>query len=281
MRSDELTELTELLQTASRTLGPEAPPDPRALIGRVRHRRQAVGLALAAALVLLAAAAVPALQHREDGAIDVAAGGAAAEVVPDPPPVDAAAELSAEPTTTTTPPEPTPPPAVTTAPTPSTASGPTTAPPAAAGPTVTTGAPKPPTVPTTPTTRGPGVPPELIAASGNAAAPRVMLRFSRPVVPGDGPNFDRPPSAPSPPTTQDTYMAAMQLVVHQSDSTCSNPQGNAHEYLAGVGTDTLTVDATSLVVGTTYISISPGFAKSADDGTAMVGVRCIPITVKG
>ncbi len=278
MRSDD--ELTDLLHTASRAIGTDARPDPRALIWRVRHRRQMVGLALTAAVALLAVAAIPSVLHRSDGgAINVAAGSAEGGVLLDPQPTEASATLPGDPTTTIAA-------SLTTAsavpaaatPTPSTPPGPTTAPSATTLPTPTTSPPQPPTAPSTPTTRGSGVPPTLISASGNAAAPRVLLRFSRPVVPGDGPDFDRPFTTP---TSQDTYMAAMQLVVHQSDSTCSNPQGNAHEYQAGVGTDTLTVDATSLVVGTTYISISPGFAKSADDGTPMAWVRCIPIIVKG
>ncbi len=87
-----------------------------------------------------------------------------------------------------------------------------------------------------------------------------------------------PPNAPP---TPGVGMSAMQLVVHTTDSTCSSPNGNAHEYLSGVGTDRITTDATSLVVGTTYISISPGFAKAADDGKAMRRVRCLAVKVTG
>lgn len=118
---------------------------------------------------------------------------------------------------------------------------------------------------------GPGVP-------GGAGAGRVTLKFDRPVVPGDGPNFDG--SSPNlQPAAGDNYMRAMQLVVHTTDSSCSSPNGNAHEYLSGVGTDTLVVDATSLVVGTTYVSINPGFAKGKADGKPMSWVRCLAVQV--
>jgi hypothetical protein len=117
----------------------------------------------------------------------------------------------------------------------------------------------------------PGVP-------GGAGAGRVTLTFDKLVVPGDGPNFDG--SSPHlQPAAGDNYMRAMQLVVHTTDSTCSSPDGNAHEYLSGVGTTTLTVDVTSLVVGTTYISIAPGFAKGQADGKAMAWVRCLALEV--
>jgi len=68
--------------------------------------------------------------------------------------------------------------------------------------------------------------------------------------------------------------------VHTTASTCSNPNGNAQKYLAGVGT-TITAEATSLVVGTTYISISPGFAKSAQGGIPMKAVACLALEVTG
>lgn len=133
------------------------------------------------------------------------------------------------------------------------------------------------TVPTIPPiTEAPGGP-ELLSATGDGAAGRITLRFSRPVVPGDGSSFGRPNAQP----TTGVGMSPMQLVVHTTDSTCSSPNGNAHEYLSGVGTDTITSDATSLVVGTTYISISPGFAKAADDGKAMRSVRCLAVKVTG
>jgi hypothetical protein len=77
----------------------------------------------------------------------------------------------------------------------------------------------------------------------------------------------------------DPNMGAMHLVVHMTDSTCSTPEGNAHVFLSGAGTDTLIVDATSLVVGTTYSSITPGFAKSRVSGKPMAWVRCLALPV--
>lgn len=145
------------------------------------------------------------------------------------------------------------------------------------------------TVPTTTPYTDPAGGPELLSAtatSGAGAPPpapgtgagRITLKFDKPVVPGDGPNFDgRSPNLQ--PADGGNSMRAMQLVVHTTDSSCSSSSGNAHAYLAGVGTGTLTVDATSLVVGTTYISIGPGFAKAKADGTAMRWVRCFALTV--
>jgi hypothetical protein len=71
----------------------------------------------------------------------------------------------------------------------------------------------------------------------------------------------------------------MRLVVHMSDATCTHPNGNAHVYLAGSGTDTITVEATSLVAGTTYVSLVPGFVHSTEDGTANRAVTCYPLPV--
>jgi len=73
----------------------------------------------------------------------------------------------------------------------------------------------------------------------------------------------------------------MSLIVYGRDSSCSTPAGNAHEYLSGMGTDTITTDATSLVAGTTYISIGSGFVKNAQDGTPNPTVSCIAIPVSG
>jgi hypothetical protein len=39
------------------------------------------------------------------------------------------------------------------------------------------------------------------------------------------------------------------------------------------------VEASSLLAGTTYISIVPGFVHSADDGTANRAVACYPLPV--
>jgi hypothetical protein len=104
-------------------------------------------------------------------------------------------------------------------------------------------------------------PPALLSATGDLGKGQVILKFSRPVIGGG------------------ETIVAMRLVVHMGDATCTHPNGNAHLYLAGVGTDTITVDATSLVAGTTYISIAPGFVRSADDGTANRAVACYPLPV--
>lgn len=122
--------------------------------------------------------------------------------------------------------------------------------------------------------------PELLSATGDGAAGRVTLRFSRPVVVGVGAAAAGPGSGASTVPPSDS-MAAMQLVVHTTDSTCSSPKGNAQQFVAGVGTDTITVEATSLVVGTTYISISPGFVKAADDGKWLRSVPCLALQVRG
>lgn len=271
MRSDE--ELSDLLHAAAMTIGDDVQADPRGLMSRARHRRQMVGLALAAAVALLAVAAVPSLVHRDAAVIDIAAGGVGGANGPDPQAPEPSTALE-EPSTTMAP-TPADPPVSSADPTVPSLPAPTAAPPAPAPPRTTV--PRPPTTPSTPVTRAPAVAPELVSASGNAAAGRLLLRFTRPVVPGDGPGLGA-----TTPTSQDMYLTAMQLVVFSGDSACSTPAGNAHQYLAGVGTDTLTVEASSLVVGTTYISVNPGFAKSAaSDGTAMAGVRCVPITVKG
>jgi hypothetical protein len=48
-----------------------------------------------------------------------------------------------------------------------------------------------------------------------------------------------------------------------------------------MGTDTITTDATSLVAGTTYISIGSGFVNNAQDGTPNTAVGCTAISVSG
>lgn len=271
-------ELTDLLRTASRAVGDDARTDPGVLISRVRRRRRARGLVAVAAMALVAALAVPALPEREGGTVNVAAGDPGGGGPPSEPSVSPGFfGPVADPTTTVlagTSTTPAPSAAPTSAPSPSAVpSPPTTARPRTNGAVSTTvpAATPAPTAPP-PTLGAPGEP-ELLSASGTVG--RVTLRFDRPVVPGDGPNFDRPTTAPS----TDTYMAAMQLVSHMTDSTCSSPNGNAHEYLSGVGTDTITVEATSLVVGTTYISISPGFVKNPVDGTPLKWVRCLGIAI--
>ena len=277
-------ELTDLLQMASRAVGTDVRPDPAALIARGRRRRRARGLCATAAMLLVVALALPAVADRDQPDINVAAGdpngGAPAALTEepgqtDPVPLD-------RPSTTvpdaTVAPEPSVPPTTVPA---VTGADPPPPPPTTSAPQ-RTGGPVSLTVPATPTTTtttpeptGPTGEPVLMSASGKVG--EITLRFSIPVVPGDGPYFDDP-SRP-PPT--DHYMSAMQLVSHMSDSTCNAPNGNAHEYLSGVGTDTLRVEASSLVVGTTWISITPGFAKNPVDGTPMKWVRCIGIPISG
>jgi hypothetical protein len=55
----------------------------------------------------------------------------------------------------------------------------------------------------------------------------------------------------------------MDLVVYEGDPTCGTPNGNAHAYLSGNGTRTITAGASSLVAGTSYITIASGWAVSA------------------
>lgn len=113
------------------------------------------------------------------------------------------------------------------------------------------------------TAPAPGAP-EFVAASGNAGTQRVIMRFTLPVVAGA------------------SELAPTYFVLHQAgDSTCSSPTGNGSEYLGGLGTTTITIDAPNLVIGTTYISIARGFVRSAQDGTESAPVGCAGILVKG
>jgi len=137
-------------------------------------------------------------------------------------------------------------------------------------PTALTAAPPPPDAPS------------FVSASGTLGAPdtgggggigngRITVRFSRPVAEG---------VSPASPCCPEGYLAAMSLIVYGADSTCSTPAGNAHAYLAGMGTDTITTDATSLVVGTTYISIGSQFVRDAATGRENTPVVCVGIPVK-
>ncbi len=99
----------------------------------------------------------------------------------------------------------------------------------------------------------------------------MSVRFSQPVVAG---------ISPATPCCRDGYLAAMRLIVYGADSTCSTPQGNAHAYLSGMGTETITTDATSLVAGTTFISIASGFVKGAKADTENAAVTCVGISVQ-
>jgi hypothetical protein len=89
-------------------------------------------------------------------------------------------------------------------------------------------------------------PPVFVSGSGTVG--RLTLRFDQPVVPG----------------TEEPLSAAMRVVVFGADPSCSGPDGNAHQFLDGVGTDTVTVEASGLVPGTTYISIVSGFVNGVD-----------------
>ncbi len=148
----------------------------------------------------------------------------------------------------------------------------------------------PSTPPLTQASAPPGAPgaPQFVSATGDAAAGRITVRFDRPVVQG---STDDKSTNGAPPSV----LAAMGLVVFGADRSGSTPQGNAHEYLAGVGTDTVTTDATSMASGTTYVSIASGFVRSAADGTpnapvelkdhprnsAFPALSCIPVKVTG
>jgi hypothetical protein len=146
----------------------------------------------------------------------------------------------------------------------------TTAPPASVAMEVPTTTPPPPPPPAGPTTGAP----QYLSAKGDASAGRISVRFDRPVT-GD-PSSYPPGGGPIP---QDKT-SPMNLIVFGADSGCSTPAGNAHEYLEGLGTDTITTDATSLVRGTTYIGIGAGFVKNVADGTFnTAAVSCLPISV--
>lgn len=135
------------------------------------------------------------------------------------------------------------------------------------------------------TNSGPGSPaidrpvggPELLSAEGDRASGRINLRVSRPVVAGDGPGE----YGPAGPPLGTSSLAPMQLVFYGADSTCLSPLGNAHQFVSGLGTDSLTLDAVNLVVGTTYISISPGFVKGAAGDEAAAAVPCLAVIVNG
>ena len=110
-----------------------------------------------------------------------------------------------------------------------------------------------------------------VAGNGGLGGGRVSVRFSQPVDPGVSPATSCCPAG---------YLSAMSLIVYGADRTCSTPAGNAHAYLAGRGTDTITTDATSLVVGTTYISIGTQFVRDAATGVENAPVVCVGIPVK-
>lgn len=132
--------------------------------------------------------------------------------------------------------------------------------------------------PAAPATDGPAGGPELVSATGDRASGRITLRFSHPVVAGDGPGA----YGPSDPPPGNARLAPMQLVFYGADSTCRSPTGNARQFLSGLGTDTITLDAANLVVGATYVSILPGFVKgAAGEGAPATGMPCVAIMVTG
>ena len=126
-----------------------------------------------------------------------------------------------------------------------------------------------------PTTTGSAGRLELLSATGDDLSSRITLRFSQAVVVGDGPGEYG--SAGPPP--DNTRLAPMQLVFYRADSTCASPSGNAHQFLSGLGTNTVTLDAPDLVVDATYISILPGFVKGAARGEAVTAVPCTAVMV--
>ncbi|HET9444390.1 MAG TPA: hypothetical protein VFO65_13755, partial [Acidimicrobiales bacterium] len=67
---------------------------------------------------------------------------------------------------------------------------------------------------------------------------------------------------------------AMNLVLYGDDPTCAGPAGNSHVVLSGAGTPSITFDATSLGVPTSYITIFPGFVTGTGSGAANAAVPC-------
>lgn len=260
-------ELSRLLRVKAQSMVEDLQPDTEALIARARTSRRNHALAGMAAATGIAVAAVALLSGgREVGTVDVATGtpsGTSAPEVPGDPALllgdpSALVAPTSQATTTT---------ALAIGPTTSLAATSTTRRPPAA---TTTLQPRPSTSPPVSTLPAPPVPPPVtgaprfISMTGDRQAGRVTTRFDRPVVPGT------------------VNLAPLYLVVHAAgDSSCSSPNGNAHEYLAGMGTDTITTDASSLVAGTTYVSIASGFVKNAGDGTENERVLCVAIAVSG
>lgn len=124
--------------------------------------------------------------------------------------------------------------------------------------------PSPPTFVTAPA--APGAPVLLRAAAtatrqeGSYSQGTITLTFDQPVNPGTG----------------------MNLIVYGSDDACDGPDGNSHDAISGAGTPTITFDATSLGVPTSYITIIPGFVTGTRSGDKNAGVGCtaVPTDVK-
>jgi hypothetical protein len=102
--------------------------------------------------------------------------------------------------------------------------------------------------------------PVLESATADPDAGTVTLRFDSAVDRGDG------------------SMAPMNLIVYGDDATCQTPAGNGHRYLAGLGTRTVTVEATSLELGTTYIGVVSGFVEGHARPMPNRAVRCLAVS---
>lgn len=103
--------------------------------------------------------------------------------------------------------------------------------------------------------------PAFLSASGDLDAGRVTVTFDRAVDPGT------------------IARAPMYLVVYGADSGCSRPDGNGQRFVAGGGSPTVTVEATSLVRGITYVTVSSGFVESTHGRVANRAQGCTAIRV--
>jgi hypothetical protein len=112
--------------------------------------------------------------------------------------------------------------------------------------------------------------PVLVSAHGDQGT--LTLTFDQPVDPV-APNPTQPPAGGS------AGLNTMYLVVFEADPSCSSPNGNAHYFISGMGTATVTVEASSIVAPTTYIAIAEGFVKSVADGTYNRAVGCTAVAI--
>jgi hypothetical protein len=115
-------------------------------------------------------------------------------------------------------------------------------------------------VPTTTTLSSPTAP-VVRGVTADFSAGTITVTFDQPVQPG----------------TAD--LAPMYLVVYGSESSCETPAGNSHEFRSGVGTPTVTLDATSLAAGTTYITIASGFVRGVHGAIDNAPLGCTAIDV--
>lgn len=114
--------------------------------------------------------------------------------------------------------------------------------------------------------------PVLLSAYGDLGS--LTLTFDQPVDPV-APNPTEPPPGGS------EGLNTMYLTVYGPDPTCATPAGNAHYFIDGIGTATVTVEATSIVAPTTYIRIAEGFVRSVADGTLNRAVGCTAVSIAG